>query len=80
VGKQLSLWRRRASLRYELEVNAHVRSFIISGDVLQLCPVCRERFPVELRRMGNGDVRNVPRCQRCRRTRTTPTQTESEKQ
>lgn len=52
--------------RYEFAVK-DCATIILSGHCSILCGVCRRWRPLELRRMGNGEIRNQPRCSTCRK-------------
>lgn len=50
------------------EVSRTVNGVILINCWLK-CPICRELAPVQLRVMGDGVVRNQPRCGKCRHSK-----------
>jgi len=44
----------------------HTVSGVVLVNVWLKCPTCGDTVPVELRVMGDGLVRNQPRCSPCR--------------
>ena len=52
--------------RAELVSRSWGFSRIVLTNCYVQCHKCGEFVPVELRRMGNGEVRNQPRCRPCR--------------
>ena len=52
--------------RYEFATTGNTVVAVDANCLLQ-CPVCGKLGPIEFRRMGNGTIRNQPRCQGCRR-------------
>ncbi len=66
--RQKNLFRQEANTparRWPLKPGA--KAVILTDDCMLLCPKCHEYVPIELRHMGNGEVRNQPRCVKCRK-------------
>lgn len=54
--------------RYIFPVEGQSR-IVLCGECLLLCPVCGSLAPLELRHMNSDEVRNQPRCARCRKVK-----------
>ena len=56
--------------RYEFDITKDVEKMVFVGDIRMRCPICGDMVllsQVGFRQMGNGEVRNQPRCAQCRK-------------
>ena len=64
VMKQTELFGDEEGRRYPFPIHGETM-IVLTGECLLRCP-CGAFGKLELRRMGNGEIRNQPRCQACR--------------